>query len=260
MITVALVNQKGGVGKTATAVQLASALTRRGSRVLSVDLDPQANLSKTLFGAKDSELSVYDVLVGGRGVRDAAVRTFAGDALLSARAHKKLSTIDAVVGSDPDKPYLLSMALDEAAGDYDYVVVDTPGVRDTLAYNALVAADGLVVPAMGDDYSLDGIGQLADSVARTRRRANPDLRIYGVLLTIFREGTVIARDMARNISAAASRLGTTVFEARIRQSCAVPESLASGQSVFDYDPRSSVAADYERFVSEFIEIAKEDQR
>lgn len=256
MRTVALVNQKGGVGKTATAVQLAAALTEQGRRVLSVDLDPQANLSKTLFGARDSELSVYDVLVGGKDVREAAVATFAGDALLSARSHKKLSTIDAVVGSDPDKPYLLSMALEEAAGDYDYVVIDTPGVRDTLAYNALVAADGLVVPAMGDDYSLDGIDQLADSVVRTRRRANPNLEIYGILLTIFREGTVIARDMAKNISAAASKLGTTVFEARIRQSCAIPESLASGQSIFDYDPRSKVAEDYGRFVSEFVKIAE----
>ncbi len=252
MKTIALVNQKGGVGKTATAVQLAAGLKRAGKRVLCVDLDPQANFSRTLYGKRDAPLSVYEVLVGGKGVHEAAVETFGGDTLLSARGNKLLSNIDAVVGNDPDKPYLLQMALEEVEGDYDYAVIDTPGVRDTLAYNALVASSGIVVPAMGDEYSLEGIDQLADSVTRVRRRSNKGLEIYGVLVTIFRKGTCYARDMATNIEATARRLGTSSFSSHIRESVLIPESLASGQSIFDYSGTSPVAGDYEGFVNELV--------
>lgn len=260
MKVLAIVNQKGGVGKTATAMQLAAGLTARGERVLSVDLDPQANLSRSLHGAKDAPLSVYDVLVGGQTVAEAVVRTPYGDSLLSAQGHKKLSMIDAVVGNDPDKPYLLDMALEEADGDYDWAVIDTPGVRDTLAYNALVAADALLVPAMADDYSLEGIAQLADSVAKTRRRANKDLRILGVVLTIYRANLIVSQDMAENIAEAARSIGTSLFEARIRQSCTVPESLALGKSVFDYAPPAPVTQDYDRLVTEVVERMEGNDR
>lgn len=253
MERVAILNQKGGVGKTVTALQMAAWLTARGKSVLSVDLDPQANLSTTLHGEVDPPFTTYDVLVGGAGVKDAAVDTRYGSALLSARAHKRLATIDAVLGSDPDKAYLLDMALEAVEGDYDFAVIDTPGVRDTLAYNALTAADWVLIPAQGDDYSLDGIGQLAGSIRIARRRANPDLRIVGVLMTIFRGNTIIARDMARNIGAVAETLGTSVFGTRIAQSCIVPEACASGMSVFDYAPSAAVTRDYGKFMEEFME-------
>lgn len=253
MERLAILNQKGGVGKTVTAIQMAAWLTCRGKRVLSIDLDPQANLSRTLLGSTEPPLTVYDVLASGKTVTDAAAKGPYGDVLASSRAHKRLAVIDAVIGNDPDKAYLLDMALEKCEEAYDFAVIDTPGVRDTLAYNALVAADHAVVPAQGDDYSLDGIAQLADSIATTRRRANPDLGIAGVLLTIYRANTIIARDMAHNIGEAAAALGTSLFDARIPQSCVVPESCAVGESVFDYAPDSHVARDYSKFMDELME-------
>lgn len=258
MERIAILNQKGGVGKTVTAVQMAAWLTGKGKRVLSIDLDPQANLSKTLNGDEDPALTTFDVLTAGTHVAEAAVPTPYGDLIASAHRHKKLSTVDAVLGSNPDKTFLLDDALALCEDAYDYAVIDTPGVRDTLAYNALVAADHIVVPAQGDDYSIDGLAQLADSVRITRRRANPDLKIAGVLLTIFRANTIIARDMASNISEMALALDTSLFKARISQSCIVPEACATQMSVFDYAPGCTVARDYDGFMKELMERIDND--
>lgn len=260
MRTIAIVNQKGGVGKTTTAVQLASGLAMRGWRVLSVDLDAQANFTTTMFGGQDRDEAApacYDVLVGAASVADATQRAVHGDILPAsadvACSDKRLAHIDAEVGAKPNRLFLLKEALDSVQEDYDYVVVDTPPARDTCSYNALTAADFAVVVTEAGEYSVRAIGDLAESIRQVRKYTNPALALAGVLVTKYEGNTLLARGMCRGADEIAAALDTSLFKTRIRKAVAIGESQNREQSIFDYAPESGVAKDYGKFIDELAE-------
>lgn len=264
MRIIAIVNQKGGVGKTTSAVQLAAWLDINGQRVLSVDLDAQGNLTQTMYGDTEregDEPTVYDALTGAAPVSDAIVSVSRGD-LLPASADadctdKRLAHIDAAVGDQPNKYYLLKEALDVVADRYDYCVIDTPPARDTCSYNALTACDAGIVVTEAAEYAVKGIADLSESIRQIRKYTNPTLRVAGVLVTKYEAQTILARGMRKGADQIARALGTKTIRTPIRKAVAIGESQAERLSIFDYAPESGVAKDYDKAIRELLETIEE---
>ena len=260
MYTIAVVNQKGGVGKTTTAIQLVAGLEEKGFRVLACDLDHQANLTMTLMGDAEQQKyapTMYELLTGEAPIEELLVRCRRCNLIPASLHNKRLSIIDSAIGDQPNKLFLLREALHEVAGEYDYCVIDTPPARNTLSYNALTAADGVVIPAEAAEYSLGGIADLAESIEMTRKYTNPELAIIGVLMAQHRANTRVARGLTKSAQELAEALGTKVFSRPIREAVAIAESQAEYTDIFDYAPSSGVASDYMSLVEEVITISQE---
>ena len=247
----AIAIQKGGQGKTVTAYALGAGLALRGQRVLFIDLDAQGNLSYTL-GADATGLtgrSAFEVLQGATSATEAIQHTPLGDIIASSPALAAADTTLTAVG----KEYRLREAL-EALGDaYDRIILDTPPSLGILTVNALTAADSLIIPAQADMYSLQGIGQLWQTIQTIRRYCNPRLAIEGVLLTRYNGRAVISRDLSDMLEQTAAQMGTKVFKARIRECTALKEAVAVKTDIYTYAPRSNAAADYSAFIGELLE-------
>lgn len=245
---VAILNQKGGVGKSTTVAALASGLSSKGYKVLSVDLDPQGNLSYHM-GAQNSEQSVMDVLLGTSSVSKTIVKTGQGDIIPASPA---LAGADAAI-SETGKEYRLSEALEAISIDYDFIVLDTPPSLGILSINALTAASRVIIPAQADAFSLQGISQLAQTISAVRRYCNRSLVIDGILLTRHNSRSVLSRDMADLMRDAAAQLRTKIYKTVIRECVALREAQAVQQSIYCYSPKCNGAIDYMAVVGEFVE-------
>lgn len=248
MKVVAVINQKGGVGKSTTALALGAGLSGRGRKVLYVDLDPQGNLSYAL-GADADRPGALELLTGSAAA--GLIQEAPGGAV--AAASPALAGADAVFTAT-GKEYRLKEALVSFRDLADYVIVDTPPALGVLTVNALTAADGAVVPAQADIFSLQGIGQLALTVEAVRQYCNPGLKILGILLTRHNPRSVLGRDLAEATAETARLLNTRLFKTAIREAVAVREAQARRCDLFRYAPRSNAALDYGGFVSEFMKI------
>lgn len=245
---IAVINQKGGVGKSTTALCLGAGLRLKGKRVLYVDLDAQGNLSYTLQ-AMDPSFSVLDVLTFGATAKEALCRTAQGDLLCASPA---LAGADALI-TQTGKEYRLREALMPIEKDYDFIVLDTPPALGVLTVNALTACTHVVIPAQADVYSLQGIHQLYQTIDTVKRYCNPTLRILGILLTRYSPRAVLSREMKELIEQTAEALHTTVFPTPMRESIAVKEAQASGMDLFAYAKKSNAAIDAAAFVEELLE-------
>lgn len=243
--------QKGGQGKTVTAYALGAGLALRGQRVLYIDLDAQGNLSYTL-GADATGLTghnAYEVLQGGASAADAIQHAALGDIIASSPALAAADTTITAVG----KEYRLREALEAIGATYDRIILDTPPSLGIATVNALTAADNLIIPAQADMYSLQGIGQLWQTIQTIRRYCNPRLFIDGILLTRFNGRAVISRDLSDMLAQTATQMGTKVFKARIRECTAIKEAVAVKRDIYTYAPRSNASADYSAFIDELLE-------
>lgn len=264
-----VINQKGGVGKTTTAAALAAGLAVQGSpskkvgrgrkkagdtqtqmRVLAVDLDPQGNLSFS-YGAEGSGGNSLDMLMGEKTAADCVVHAPMGDIIPSVGL---LSGADVNL-SDTGKEYRLREALEGLAGEYDYIIVDTPPALGILTVNALTACSSAIIPAQADVYSLQGIDRLGETVAAVRKYCNPELRMEGILLTRYSPRAVLSRDIVTLMERTAERLETKVFKTKIREAVSIREAQMLQQDIFAYAPKSNVAADYRSFIKELLEAS-----
>lgn len=243
----AIINQKGGVGKSTTAAQLASGLFLKGYRTLSIDLDAQGNLTYTA-GAKTDGATALGVLTGEVKTADAIQQTQTGDII---PANKALTGADAFI-ADTGKEYRLKEALESVSGSYDYCIIDTPPALGILTINALTACDSVIIPAQADIYSLQGIEQLAETIKPVKKYCNPALAIEGILLTRYSPRSILSRDIADLAGQLAEKLGTKLFTATIREAVAVKEAQINQQSLFTYAPKAKVTDDYRAFVDEII--------
>ena len=248
MKTVAIINQKGGVGKTTTALALGAGLSARGKKVLFVDLDPQGNLTYAL-GGDPAAAGVMELLTNT--APDRTVQTAPGGSLLS--ASPALAGADAVLTAT-GKEYRLKEGLAGLSEKYDWAVIDTPPALGVLTVNALTAAGGAVVPAQADIFSLQGIAQLSRTVEAVRQYCNPGLKILGILLTRHSGRSVLGRDLAEVIDRTARQLGTRLFKSPVREAVAVREAQAERRELFGYAPKSNAALDYQAFVDEFMRL------
>ena len=241
----AIVNQKGGVGKTTTAAALTGGLHAAGYRVLAVDMDSQRNLSTTMR-ADLSGKSSLGLLTGEATAAEAIQHTEAGDII---PASKGLSAIDRIL-EDVGKPYKLREALEPIAGEYDYIIIDSPPALGTLSINAMTAADSIIITANASMYSLEGIVDLAETIQTVRKYCNKNLTIAGILLTQYKSRSTVGKELAEYLEKLAARLGTKIFTARIRQAVAIEGAQAAQKSIFQYAPRAAVTADYAAFIQE----------
>ena len=245
----ALANQKGGVGKTTTAVNLGAYLASAGRRVLLVDVDPQANATSSLGVDKNAlSRSIYDVLIGGESA--SRITTLTGclglDLLPSSPS---LAGAEVEMVSLPGRETRLRRALAEIRQRYDFVLIDTPPSLGMLTVNALTAADGVIIPVQCEYLPLEGLSQLLHTVELVRQNLNPDLAIRGLVLTMYDTRTRLARQVVEEIR---QHFPATVFRSIIPRSVKLSEAPSYGEPILSYAPESSGGQAHEALCQELL--------
>src|SRR5271157_2571005 len=250
---IAIANQKGGVGKTTTAVNLAAAFAMKQRRTLLIDLDPQANTTLTFFSPDEIKGSIYDVLADHKVMVTDVVHPTKVANLCLVPAKIALAKLEANLVGQFDAPFRLKDALAGARNDFDLIVIDTPPALGIITVNALVAANYLLVPIQASYYSLEGTDDLMETLERIRARPNPELQLLGVLITLFDRRTNLARDTLKHLQQV---FGDKVFKTVIGKNVRLEESPAYKETIFSFAPNSSGAAEYEHLAREVLHRVK----
>ena len=244
---ISIANQKGGVAKTTTSVNLGTALALRGHRVLIVDLDPQANATTGLgIDRRNVDKSTYDVLAGESPVSAVTLATAVKNLSL-APASLDLAGAEIELAGQMAREKRLAEALASTAGEYELVFIDCPPSLGLLTVNALAAAEDLIVPVQCEYYALEGLGQLVETADRVRRSLNPSLRISGFVLTMFDGRTKLASQVADEVRA---HFGDLVYDSVIPRSVRLSEAPSFGEPVVTLDPSSRGAVAYRKLAAE----------
>lgn len=249
MKIITIANQKGGVGKTTTATALASILNESGYNTLLIDCDTQCNSTDTYGAKSEGVATIYDILLEDElEIEDAVQHTESGDILagdyLLRQADEKLK--DSVDGL-----YKLTDALDNVE-DYDYVIIDTSPILNSVLYNCLICSDEIIIPVIADRYSINGLSLLNDTIKTVKKRQNPKLNVAGLLLTMYNGQTKLSRETKAALEEIALAMNTKVFDTAIRRSTKCQEAQAQKKMLIKYAPKSTTAEDYRAFVNELI--------
>ena len=251
----AVSNQKGGVGKTTTAINLGTALAAIGERVLIVDMDPQGNASTGLGVPRETRrVTIYDVVVDGRAVVEAAVPT-AVPGLSIIPADADMSGVEIELSQADRRSYRLRDALQACQTEYDYVLIDCPPSLNLLTLNAMAAADAVLVPLQCEFFALEGLTQLMRTVDMVRQSLNPKLEIQGLVLTMYDRRNALSGQVANDVRA---HFGDKVYDAVIPRNVRVSEAPSFGKPVLIYDLKSTGSQAYLRLAREVV--AREKKR
>ena len=246
---VAVANQKGGVGKTTTAQALAAGLAERKYRVLGIDLDPQGNFSTACGAENYNVLTVYEVMKRGADIREAIQHMKGGYDVVPANimlagAEQELS--------QTGKEHRLKEAVSVVAGEYDFIVIDTPPSLGVLTVNAFTCATDILIPTTAGIFATAGISQLSETVSSVQKYCNPGVKIRGILFTRFNPRANISRQIKELTEQLSEYISAPIYQTYIRAGVVVEEAQANKADIFNYAGKSTVAEDYRTFIEEFL--------
>ncbi len=244
-----IANQKGGVGKTTTAINLAAALAKKKHKTLLLDLDPQSNSTLSFLNADQIEKSVYDAMVDGLGNLTEIIRPTPVPNLYLAPARISLAKLESKLMGEIDAHFRLKDKMAPLISEYPYIVIDTPPTLGLITVSALVAATHVLVPIQSSYFALEGTDDLLETIQKVKARANPALQLLGILVTLHDRRTTLGHDIVQQIE---RTFGEKVFRTMITRSVRLEESPAYRESIFTYAPKSSGAVEYEELSREVL--------
>jgi len=248
---ISIVNQKGGVGKTTTALNLGVYLANFGKQVLLIDVDPQANATSGIgIDHKNLSYGIYEALVGDKGIFDVVKRT-AQDGFMIAPSTMSLAAAGIELVGAEDREYVLSRLLRSVRDEFDYIIIDGPPSLGLLTINSLVAADEILIPIQSEYYALEGLGQLLDTINLVQNNLKPELGIMGAVITMFDKRNKLSGLVMNELY---QHFPNRVFRTVIPRSVRLAEAPSYGRSILHYDPLSSGGKAYSRLAREVISL------
>lgn len=246
---IAIANQKGGVGKTTTAINLSSCLAAKGKKILAIDMDPQGNMTSGLGVDKSQvELSVYSIIIGDSPIEDVVISDVIEN-LDVLPTHIDLSAAEIELIGVEDKEFIIKKEVDKIRDNYDYIIIDCPPALSTLTINAMTTADAVIVPIQCEYYALEGLTQLIHTIELVRERLNETLEIEGIVFTMYDARTNLSLQVVENVK---DNLAQSIYKSVIPRNVKLAEAPSYGLPINLYDPKSAGAEGYMMLADEVI--------